>query len=105
MTNSDVGYYAVIFTSTLNTDSQGYLEMAEKMEDLASEQPGYLGMSSARSEIGITISYWKTEEDIKNWKRQSDHLLAQQLGREKWYSSYDLKICKVEREYSFIAEN
>ena len=61
-------YYAVIFTSILNKDHQGYEEMAEKMEALAKLQPGYLGFESARNEIGISVSYWKDLESIKLWK-------------------------------------
>ncbi|SDB60260.1 Heme-degrading monooxygenase HmoA [Flavobacteriaceae bacterium MAR_2010_188] len=94
-------YYAVIFTSKLNAEVIGYQEMSILMEELATQQSGYLGIESARSEIGITVSYWQTLEDINNWKQQSDHLVAQKLGREKWYCWYEIKICKVEREYSF----
>ncbi|MCP9199479.1 antibiotic biosynthesis monooxygenase [Gramella sp. GC03-9] len=93
-------YYAVIFTSVLKTEHPGYEEMALKMEELASEQPGYLGIESARSGIGISVSYWKDLESIKNWKNHSEHLLAQELGKTKWYRSYSLRISKVERDYS-----
>lgn len=51
---------------------------------------------------GITISYWENLEAIKNWKTNSEHLLAQQKGREQWYNWYNVKICKVEREYQFL---
>ncbi len=94
-------YYAVIFTSLRNEGDDGYDDMAEKMEALAKTQEGYLGIESARNELGITISYWASLESIKNWKMQSDHLLAQKFGREKWYSSYKVRVCKVEREYAF----
>ncbi|MCB7481707.1 antibiotic biosynthesis monooxygenase family protein [Christiangramia sediminis] len=94
-------YYAVIFTSLLKKDQEGYAEMAEKMEQLAKEQLGYLGFESARSEIGISISYWKDLASIQDWKNNSDHLLAQKLGKEKWYSSYHIRISKVERAYEF----
>lgn len=94
-------YYAVIFTSTLKEDHKGYSEMAELMEKLAKEQPGYLGFESARSEIGLSISYWKDLESIRNWKRNADHLFAQKLGKEKWYKTYKIRISKVERDYSF----
>mgnify|MGYP000241740846 FL=1 len=94
-------YYAVIFTSTQNENIDGYSEMAEKMENLAKQQNGFLGIESARNEIGITVSYWASLEAIKNWKQQSEHLQAQQKGREDWYSWYNVKICKVEREYEF----
>ena len=96
-------YYAVIFTSILKDNHKGYMELAEKMEILAKEQPGFLGFESARSEIGISISYWKDQESIKKWKQHAEHLLAQQLGRSRWYEEYSIKISKVEREYSFIS--
>lgn len=79
--------------------------MAVKMEQLAKKQPGFIGMDSARDDIGITVSYWKTKKDIANWKQQTDHIKAQQKGRIDWYSWYNVKICKVEREYSFDTNN
>ncbi|ULC59605.1 antibiotic biosynthesis monooxygenase [Flaviramulus sp. BrNp1-15] len=94
-------YYAVIFTSTQKENITGYAEMALKMENLAKQQPGYLGMDSAREDVGITVSYWESIEAIKNWKQQSEHLKAQLKGRTYWYSWYNVKICKVEREYEF----
>lgn len=94
-------YYAVIFSSLKNEADYGYTEMALKMEQLAKEQPGFMGLESARNEIGITVSYWESLEAIANWKNNSEHLLAQQKGISDWYQWYDIKICKVEREYSF----
>jgi heme-degrading monooxygenase HmoA len=94
-------YYAVIFSTVLKDDTSGYLEMAEKMEKLAKQQKGYLGIESARSEIGITVSYWQNLEDITAWKENIEHIKARNLGREKWYKKYQLRICKVEREYGF----
>ena len=93
-------YYAVIFTSLRTQIEEGYHEMAEEMVHLAALQPGYLGHESARDTLGITISYWESLEAIKHWKMQSDHLLAQKFGREKWYSAYSTRIAKVERDYS-----
>ncbi|PWH84045.1 antibiotic biosynthesis monooxygenase [Algibacter marinivivus] len=95
-------YYAVIFTSTQNENIEGYSEMANKIEHLAKQQKGFLEMDSARNEVGITVSYWETIEDIKLWKQQSEHLEAQQKGRVDWYSWYNVRICKVEREYEFL---
>ena len=94
-------YYAVIFTSTQNEDITGYQDMAEKMETLAKQQKGFIGIDSARNQVGITVSYWESLEAIKNWKQNSDHLLAQQKGRSQWYNWYHVRICKVEREYDF----
>ena len=92
-------YYAVIFTSLRSEIEEGYEEMAEEMLRLVALQPGYLGHESARNELGITISYWESLEAIRQWKVQSDHLLAQKYGREKWYSAYKTRIAKVERDY------
>lgn len=94
-------YYAVIFTSTQNETIEGYSEMANKMEELAKQQPGFIGLDSARNDVGITVSYWESLDAIKNWKQQSEHLIAQQKGRQEWYSWYHVRICKVEREYEF----
>lgn len=92
-------YYAVIFTSTRTENNEGYEETAERMVELAKQQPGFLGIESARNEIGITVSYWKDLESIRQWKLNAEHQLAQQMGKEKWYSHYKTRICKVEREY------
>lgn len=94
-------YYAVIFTSTRTEGDNGYNEMAELMETLAKKQEGFLGIDSAKNEIGITVSYWQTLEAITSWKQQTDHVLAQQKGIKEWYSWYNVRICKVEREYEF----
>ncbi len=94
-------YYAVIFTSTRTDLDKNYAEMAMKMENLAKQQPGFLGVESARNEIGITVSYWENLEAIANWKQNLDHLDAQLLGRQKWYENYVVRIAKVEKEYGF----
>lgn len=94
-------YYAVIFTSTRTEVEAGYAEMATKMVELAKAQPGYIGMESARSEIGITVSYWESLEAIKNWKANMEHLEAQEKGKTTWYKNYKVRIAKVEREYEF----
>lgn len=94
-------YYAVIFTSVLKKTHEGYSEMADKMEELAKLQPGYLGFESAREKLGISISYWKDLESIRSWKQNTEHLLAQKSGRENWYEQYHIRITKVERDYHF----
>lgn len=94
-------YYAVIFTSLRTEVEAGYLDMALRMLELAAEQPGYLGVESARDGVGITVSYWESLEAIRHWKQNTEHLLAQQKGRTDWYATYKTRICKVERDYGF----
>jgi heme-degrading monooxygenase HmoA len=66
---------------------------------LAAQQPGYLGMESAREGLGMTVSYWESLEAIRNWKQNAEHQEAQRLGHQQWYSSFRVRIAKVEREY------
>ncbi len=98
-------YYAVIFTSTRTDGDNGYAEMAQQMEELAQQQPGYLGIESARDEVGITVSYWESLEAIANWKANTDHLFTQRKGKTDWYTWYKVRICLVEREYDFSSKN
>lgn len=94
-------YYAVIFTSIRTAETEGYEEMADKMVELARQQEGYLGIESARNDIGITVSYWKDLASIRKWKMNMDHLEAQQKGRSDWYARFQTRIAKVERDYGF----
>jgi heme-degrading monooxygenase HmoA len=95
-------YYAVIFSSQRRDEDPGYDSTAEAMFKLASQQPGYIGAESARSPsgFGITVAYFESEESIRAWKQHSAHVVAQRLGKERWYSKYVLRVAKVERGYS-----
>jgi len=97
-------YWAVIFTSTRTDIDDGYGAMAEAMMELAARQPGFLGVESAREDVGITVSYWTDLDSIAAWKAVVKHAAAQKAGREKWYSAYVTRIARVERDYSFEAE-
>jgi heme-degrading monooxygenase HmoA len=98
-------YYAVIFTSIRTEIEEDYHLMAIKMVEMAQEQEGYLGHESARDGLGITVSYWASLEAIKKWKMNSEHLLAQKMGRAKWYAAFKTRICLVERDYEFEKES
>ena len=94
-------YYAVIFTAQRTAADEAYDRMAQRMVELAAQQPGYLGVESTRDAqgLGITVSYWRDAESVKAWKQQSDHLGAQELGKRKWYEHYELRVARVERSY------
>ncbi|ACJ29366.1 Enzyme involved in biosynthesis of extracellular polysaccharides [Shewanella piezotolerans WP3] len=92
-------YYCVIFTSRLSNDTEGYAAMGTRMEALATTQAGFLGIESAREELGITVSYWQSLEAIKAWKQNAEHIEAQQMGKARWYSEFAIRISKVERDY------
>lgn len=72
------------------------------MRDLALTEFGCLEFHAVTEGLNeIALSYWPDEDTIRAWKQHSDHLIAQELGREKWYESYSVQICKVNREYHF----
>ncbi|MCX2718351.1 antibiotic biosynthesis monooxygenase family protein [Lentiprolixibacter aurantiacus] len=97
-------YYAVIFSNALCASTEGYRDMAGKMEELAKNQPGYLGFETAREETGISISYWDSLEAIAAWKANVEHEVAQAMGIKEWYQWYKVRICQVLREYNFNRE-
>ena len=92
-------YYAVIFTSKRTYGDHGYGEISDHILDIVKNQPGFLGLESVRSEIGITVSYWKDIESIKAWSENVEHQKAKDLGKSIWYKDYRVRICKVEKEY------
>ena len=94
-------YYAVIFSTVRTDKDDGYEETAHRMEELAKQQKGYLGIESARNVIGITVSYWENLDAIAKWKNNIEHTAAREKGRSLWYNKYQLRICKVERDYGY----
>lgn len=97
-------YYAVIFSSVRTAqDDQGYGSAADRMMQLAGDQPGYLGVDSVRDAtgVGITVSYWSSEAAIAAWRRHAEHTIVREQGRKSWYQAYELRVAKVERAYGF----
>jgi heme-degrading monooxygenase HmoA len=99
-------YYVVVITSQRTEGDDGYADMAERMFELASRQPGFLGMETVRdpSGEGITSSYGRDPDSIRRWKENVDHLVAQRLGRERWYEAYRVRVARVEREYDWARQ-
>lgn len=102
MSNKDSNtYYAVIFTSVISEYTEGYKKMAIEMIEVARGIKGFMGIDSAREKLGISIYYWENIQAIKEWKNHSKHLIAQKLGKEKWYNFYKVRVVKVLRDYEF----
>lgn len=92
-------YVAVVFTSLRTDGDNGYAAMSARMDELAAQQPGYLGIEAAREGLGITVSYWVDEDAARAWKQVAAHLVAQQRGRDVWYSDYRVRVAVVHRDY------
>ena len=97
----DPPYFAVIFSSQRTPEDAGYAQMADRMVELAAEQQGYLGIESARDEVGfgITVSYWDSLEAIRNWRAHAEHRIAQEYGMKQWYLHYEIRIAYVTHAY------
>ena len=95
-------YVAVIFRSLRSEIDDGYAETGVLMQELAAEQPGYLGHWSARDADGrgVTISYWTDEESATGWRDVAEHLAAQERGAREWYDAYSTEVCVVTRAYA-----
>jgi heme-degrading monooxygenase HmoA len=97
-------YYAVIFTAQRTEFDKGYGEMAQHLQELAKQQPGFLGIEGVEDSEGfeITVAYWDSEESIRAWKAHSEHQIAQKQGRKLWYEHYEIRVSKVERAYNML---
>ena len=92
--------YAVIFKAEINKLDQSYYDMAARMRELAKTEYGcieFIAVTEGNQEIAI--SYWNSEEQITAWKQDPEHKKAQELGRSKWYKSYQVQVVMIEREY------
>jgi heme-degrading monooxygenase HmoA len=103
-TRPEPPYYAVIISSwPSGEDPEGYAAMSTRMAELGESQPGYLGRESLTDADGrdLVVIYYADEESITAWKAHPEHLEAQRLGRDRWYSAYSIEIARVERAYGF----
>jgi len=100
-------FFSVLYSTPTTEKDQGYGDMADRMLELAVEQPGYLGVESARTPggRGITVSYWSSEEAIAQWRSNAEHRVAQELGRRVWYSDFHLRVARVERAHGTMGSS
>ncbi|GAB3898894.1 antibiotic biosynthesis monooxygenase [Larkinella knui] len=94
-------YYVVVFTIVHAENLDGYEQMGEKMVQLASEQPGFLGLEYGIGDVELTISYWESSEAIRQWYAHAEHTIARDMGREKWFQAFKVRVARVERDYEF----
>ncbi|MCK6264393.1 antibiotic biosynthesis monooxygenase [Vibrio sp. ZSDE26] len=94
--------YAVIFKAVADKQDEHYSDTVAIMRDLAFKQYNCVDFYSVtEGDQEVAISYWHSEEDIKNWHKNTKHRVAQNLGREKWYKSYSVEVVEIIRKYHF----
>ena len=94
--------FVVIFRAKVRSADSEYAQVAARMRELALEQFGCLEFTAVtEGSDEIALSYWPSEEHICAWKSHAEHVLAQQLGRERWYESYSVQVAEISRQYRF----
>ena len=95
-------YYTAIFSSTHSGQHSGYEADTQAMIELAQQQPGFLGVEATGDDnLAIAVSYWDSDESIRQFKALADHLVIQQKGKNTYYQNYTMRIARVERDYTF----
>ena len=87
-----------IFRTRLRAEyANEYAEWNARISALAASQPGYVSHKSFTAEDGerVTIVEFESEATQAAWRNHPEHKEAQKLGREKFYSEYDIKVCEL----------
>jgi heme-degrading monooxygenase HmoA len=93
-----------LFRSRLRPEHEKeYAEWAKRIHDLAVKTPGFVSIKTFAAEDGerVSIVEFESEETLRNWREQPDHRQAQELGRKRFYSEYQIQVCQPIRDYSF----
>lgn len=95
-----------MFRSRLNPGIDiAYADVAQRMNDLATQMPGYVEHKSFRADDGerVTIVTFADQASHDAWRHHPEHRAAQQAGRERFYSEYSLTIAEVRHHREFPA--
>lgn len=94
--------FAVIFKARVGNQDQAYSDAVARMRELAFDKYGCLDfIALTEGDKEIAISYWTDEQAIVAWRKDSEHQLAQQFGKQSWYKSYQVEVTEVKRSYSW----
>lgn len=92
--------YVVIFRAKARALDDEYFKVAARMRELALGQFGCLEFQAVtEGQDEVALSYWPDEESIRAWKAHAEHIVAQQIGRDRWYESYVVQVAHITREY------
>ena len=97
--------FLVVFRNRKRTgyDVAAYQADSERMEAMASAQPGFVSFKSYTGEDGevIALSEWTDAEAARSWGSQPDHALVQARGRAEYYQDYTLYTCDEPRTHRY----
>jgi heme-degrading monooxygenase HmoA len=83
-----------------------YVALVERMNTLAQTMPGYISHKGFFADDGerVTIVEFDHEEGLRAWRTNKEHVAAQKLAREKYYTEYHVQVCTLDRESKFKAK-
>jgi heme-degrading monooxygenase HmoA len=96
-----------VFRSRLKPGVQNeYVALVDRMEELARTMPGYISHKGFSADDGerVTIVEFEHEEGLRAWRTNPEHMAAQKLARQKYYTEYHVQVCTLDRESKFRAE-
>lgn len=95
---------AVIFEVTPSADGRDrYLELAAELKPLLQEIDGFLSIERFQSLNDptrlLSLSFWRDEAAVREWRRLEAHRGAQSEGRAGVFADYRLRVAEVLRDY------
>jgi heme-degrading monooxygenase HmoA len=97
----------IVFRSRLRPDVRDdYTALVDRMIELAETMPGYISHKDFAADDGerVTIVEFAHEEGLRIWRTNPEHVAAQKLAREKYYTDYHIQVCTLDRESKFTAK-
>ena len=102
--------YAVIFeVQPKPQHKQDYLDTAAQLLDELKAIPGFISVErfaslSSQHKL-VSLSFWETEEAIKQWKANVNHKAAQAKGINEYFEDFRIRVARVERDYCLADRN
>ncbi|USD42845.1 antibiotic biosynthesis monooxygenase [Vibrio sp. SCSIO 43135] len=95
---------AVIFeVQVADGKTSEYLDIANEIRPLLAEIDGFISIERFQSLTNeskvLSLSFWRDEESIQEWRRLEGHRLAQAKGRNGVFETYRLRVAGVIRDY------
>lgn len=101
---------AVIFEVTPKEGMMGpYLDMAARMKEHLEGFDGFISVERFESLTTpgklLSLSFWEDEEAVQRWRKLTAHRGAQEMGRQRFFEGYRLRVSHVLRDYGMEARD
>jgi heme-degrading monooxygenase HmoA len=98
----------IVFRSRLKPGiSADYAALAQRMTALAHTMPGFVSEKNFVADDGerVTVVEFEHADGLHAWRTNPEHIAAQKLAREKFYTNYHIQVCTLDRESKFTAKD